>query len=90
MPFASSHGTNISSVFTGAPFLPKSFAILASSLSRFDASITGTPSTTKILSNPSSYSTLYLYQQKVGSISHSSLQSRSTSDASTDFASISE
>ena len=60
LPVFSSHGINISSGFTGAPFLPNSLDILASSFSAFEGSITGTPSRTTTLSRPSSSSTWYL------------------------------
>jgi hypothetical protein len=50
----SSQGTNTSSTFMGAPFLENSLEIFASSLSSLLLSITGTPSTTNVLSSPSS------------------------------------
>lgn len=50
----------MSSVLIGAPFLENSFEILARSFSSFDLSIIGTPSTTMVLSKPSSYWTWYL------------------------------
>lgn len=59
-PVASSQGTEISSGLIGAPFFANSFAILAKSFSSFDLSMTGTPSTTRIVSKPSSYWTWYL------------------------------
>lgn len=48
-----------------APFLLNSLLIFASSLSSFDLSMTGTPSTTRMLSKPSWISTLYLNQNIV-------------------------
>lgn len=59
-PVVSSQGTNISSALTEMPFRENSFAILTRSLSSLLLSITGTPSTTMMLSKPSSNWTLYL------------------------------
>lgn len=50
----------MSSVFIETPFLENSLVILVNSLSSFDLSITGTPSTTRVLSKLSSYWTWYL------------------------------
>jgi hypothetical protein len=47
-PVLSFHGTEISSDLIAAPFRVNSLAIFVKSLSSFDLSITGTPSTTRM------------------------------------------
>lgn len=64
LSFASSHGINMSSGFTGALFFPKSFDTFANSFSNFDLSTIGIPSTTTIWSKPSSNWTWYLDGEK--------------------------
>lgn len=61
-PVASFQGINISPGLHGAPFFENSLAIFERSLSALSLSMTGTPSTTTILSSPSSSCTRYLFQ----------------------------
>jgi hypothetical protein len=61
-PVLSFHGTEISSGFIATPLRVNSFAIFVKSFSSFDLSMTGTPSTTRMLSKPSSRRTWYLYE----------------------------
>lgn len=62
---ASSHGTEMASGLIEAPFLVNSFAIFATSFSSLLLSMTGIPSTTKMLSKPSSRLTWYLENKMV-------------------------
>jgi hypothetical protein len=61
-PVLSFHSTEISSGFIAAPFRVNTFAIFVKSFSSLDLSMTGTPSTTRMLSKPSSRRTWYLYE----------------------------
>ena len=60
LPVFSPKGTTMSSGLIFEPFFPNSLLIFARSFSSFELSMTGMPSTTRMLSNPSSNSTLYL------------------------------
>ena len=67
------HGTEIFSGLMGHPLREKSFEIFCRSFSSLDLSITGTPSTTRMLSKPSSDWTWYLHEKLETSVGRSGL-----------------